>query len=55
MSELIYDIQEMAAEMNDPFGYDAETVKIIARALQVPAYIVQDALDHESIIEAEEF
>lgn len=51
MSELIYDIQEMAEDLRDPYGYDAETVKIIARAFQVPAYLVQDALDHETLVD----
>lgn len=54
MSELIYDIQEMAAEMGDPFGFDAENVKIIARAFDMPAFAVQDALDSENILEIEQ-
>lgn len=54
VSELIYDIQELAAEMGDPFGLDAENIKIIARRLEVPAYIVQDALDADNILEIEQ-
>ena len=47
ISELVLEIQEMAHDMGDDFGFDAETVKIISRALDVPVQMVQDALDPE--------
>lgn len=44
MSELILEIQSMAHDMGDDFGFDPETVTTIAEALNVPADIVADAL-----------
>ena len=53
ISELVLEIQEMAHDMGDDFGFDAETVKIIARNLDVPVQLVQDALDPEYNPDAE--
>jgi imidazole glycerol phosphate synthase subunit HisF len=49
MSELMLEIQSMAHDMGDDFGYDAETVKTISRVLQIPVADVQAALDPEYI------
>ena len=49
MSELVLEIQEMAHDMGDDYGFDAETVLTISRVLQVPVETVQAALDTADI------
>lgn len=44
MSELILDIQEMAHDMGDDFGFESSTITTIAKALNVPEDMVADAL-----------
>lgn len=39
------EIMEMAHDMGDDFGQDAETILTISRVLEVPAEIVQDILE----------
>ena len=55
MNDLIIDMQEMAVELRDPFGFDPATVKVIARTFQVPASMVADALDMQTVVDDEPF
>ena len=43
--EMEQEIMEMAHDMGDDFGQDAETILTISRVLEVPAEIVQDILE----------
>ncbi len=45
MSELVLEIQEMAHDMGDDFGFESSTIKTIARALNVPEDLVIGALE----------
>jgi hypothetical protein len=53
VSELVLEIQAMAHDMGDDFGFDAETIKVISRTLEVPVTFVQEALDPEYAPEAD--
>lgn len=45
MSELVLEIQEMAHDMGDDYGFESSTVTTIARALNVPTELVAGALE----------
>ena len=49
------EIMEMAHDMGDDFGQDAETILTISRVLEVPAEIVQDILQGDADRDPEEY
>jgi hypothetical protein len=46
MSDIQLDIRNIADELNDPFGDDAETIIIISDTLNVSAQLVMQALGY---------
>jgi uncharacterized protein YaaR (DUF327 family) len=54
MSELVLDIQEMAHDMGDDFGFETDTVEAIAKYFTVPKDFVEQALDLGVEVDTEE-
>jgi hypothetical protein len=54
-ANLEIEIMEMAQELGDGYGDNAETIKIISRALDVPAEEVQRVLDEDYDMDPREY